>query len=271
MLNNDSLTDFLIRYKKETSYTIFGIWTLENISVIPDGNYIDSSLKKDERTFFLIHRNNFEKFENTFEILYNEMKYERKSLASIILLGANFSYDDSEDSGLSIYSSFGVSSYINHNEGAKKEIFKNILNKNVNEGNALISQFHDSFCFDKNKVYYGGATLFGIRKDFDLFMTDFFVNAEWFHTFGDWSSGNQGTPYDKKINQTFNIIDNSYNAILGWQINSSSLLRIEYTYLEYLKTGKIGAPAITVDNKKFISPNQIRKVEMFQLFYNYTF
>jgi len=259
MLNDNSLTSVFGIYKTEHSRTIVGLGTFDQI-LVPTGNYIDETLRKGgSYTAFAINTYEHNKFALTTEVLYNHIEYEKKDLADVTVGGVALVYDDSEDSGWSVYGVAGFSIYDNHNTDAKEAIYENTLGPKAPAGDYIASLYPSSFAIE-DKTYYGAATLLGARKDFSLYRTDFFVSAEWFHTYGDWSSGNQGNIYMCQSNQTFNIRDNSYFLNTGYIISDSMLLRFNVTYLEYDEQGKIGAPASTVPNDEYLGDGVIKEV-----------
>lgn len=268
ILNNNTLTSIFIKYEIGNSRTIVGIGTIDDI-LVNTGNYVDEVLEEDSYTVFIINTYNYNKFELISEALYTDMSYEGIAISEIYLLGFNFAWDDSEDSGLSLYGSVGLSLYDNHNTEAKNRIFTNALKENAPYGDYIMSKNPDSFAIE-NKKYYGGSHLFGARKDFSISTQEFFVNAEWFHTYGDWSSGNQGNIYFPKNNQMYSIRDDSYYINTGWVINDNTQLRLVYSYLEFKETGKIGGLMSTVPTKDYIS-EAFTKVEIIRVIFTYKF
>jgi hypothetical protein len=75
-----------------------------------------------------------------------------------------------------------------------------------------------------------------------------FINFEWFHTFGDWVSGNQGAPYTSNCNKMYNIRNNSYFVNYGIRLSKEQMITFSYSYLEFDDLQKIGS----IDN---VSPD----------------
>ena len=270
MLNDNNLASVFGLYKTNNSRTIFGLGTIDDI-LAPKGNYIDETLRQGgSYTAFLINTYKAtDKITITSELLYNRMTYEKIKIADVYLGGIATVYDDSEVSGWSFYNVIGASIYKNNNIAAKEEIFEHTLKDKAEYGDYIMAQYPNNFAIEKD-TYYGGAMLWGGRKDFSIARNDFFVSAEWFHTFGDWSSGNQGNIYLCQDNQIFNVRDNSYYAVFGWIINSSSLVRLSYTYLEFDESGVIGAPAKTVPTEDYIGC-PVKNVQIIRAIYSYKF
>jgi len=269
MLNDNTLAAVFAVYKEGNSRTIVGIGTIDE-TFINTGMYIDDALRQGGAyTIFAINTYKYERFTFTSEFLYNSLTYEKKDLSDIYQVGFATAWDDSENSGWSLYNVLGASIYDNHNEDAKEEIFKNVLGPKAKYGDYIMAKYPNNFAIE-NKKYYGAAMLWGFRKDFDIDRQEFFVTAEWFHTFGDWTSGNQGNIYLCQDNQVFNIRDDSYYATLGYIINDQATVKFVYTYSEYNEKGKIGAPASTVDTEDYIGP-QINKIEIIRFIFSYKF
>jgi len=269
MLNDNTLAAAFAVYKEGNSRTIVGIGTIDE-TFIDTGMYIDDALRKGGAyTIFAINTYNYEKFTFTSEFLYNSLTYEKKDLSDVYQFGFATAWDDSDNSGWSFYNVLGASIYDNHNEDAKEAIFKNVLGPKAKYGDYIMAKHPDNFAIE-NKKYYGAAMLWGFRKDFEIGRQEFFTTAEWFHTFGDWSSGNQGNIYLCQDNQVFNVRDDSYYVTLGYIINDQATVRLAYTYSEYDEKGKIGAPSSTVDTEDYIGP-QINKIEIMRIMFSYKF
>ena len=269
MLNDNTLLSLFSVYTTENSRTIIGIGTIDN-TFVNVGNYIDDSLRQGgSLTIFAINKITSGKFTVTSEFLYNYLTYEKKDLSDVYQVGIATEWDDSENSGWSFYNVLGTSIYYNHNEDAKEEIFKNTLGPKAEYGDYIMAKHPDNFAIE-NKKYYGAAMLWGFRKDFDIGKYEFFTSAEWFHTFGDWTSGNQGNIYLCRDNQTFNVRDNSYYITLGQTFSDTATVRLAYTYLEYNERGKIGAPASTVDTKDYIG-TQVNRIKIIKIMFSYKF
>ena len=265
MLNDNALTSVFVLINSNNTRNIFGIGTIDDI-LVPNGNYIDKRLEENSYTIFYINTYSYKKFHVITELLYNDIKYRKIDLADIYLAGVNISYDDSEYSGYSFYTTLGASLYNNHNYEAKNTILNDF-----NIPSYAPIYYPDSFTFDEDKNYYGAAFLVGGRKDFYINDYEFFINAEWFHTFGDWSSGNQGNLYQGgKCNQTFSIRDNAIYSRLGWIINNNQQLHFTYQYMQFKNSPTIGMPAKRVDKDKFIG-NYEGNVNLFQFNWLYKF
>ena len=237
ILNDSALTSVFALFEG-SSKTIVGIGTPEAL-IVPSGNFIDETLRDGSYTVFLINTYKNEKYKLISELLYNDMKFERKDLATVELAGVSLSWDDSANSGWSFFSSLGVSCYNNHNLDAK-----DVILEEFNIPSYLPKVKPESFTFDEDKDYYGAAFLLGTRKDFEVMDEDLFVNAEWFHTWGVWSSGNQGTLYNgAKYTQAFFVRNNSIYFNIGWTINDNQQISIMHQWIEMKNSPSIGMPA----------------------------
>jgi len=251
MLNDSVLTSVFATYKTENSRTILLLGTIDPL-LVPTGNYIDETLRQGgSYSIVLVNKLQMDKFELTTQVSFNHMEFEQKNLSDAWVSGMALVYDDSEDSGWSVYGVAGFSVYNNDNADSKSAIYDKVFKEKAPAGDYIASLYPNSFNFEK-KTYYGGASLLGARKDFSIGKQDFFVSGEWFHVYGDWISGNHGNIYMEQNNQTFNIRDNSYFLNLGYLITNNFMFRISTTYLEYEEQGKIGNLADTVPTEEFI-------------------
>ncbi len=275
-LNDNDLTSLFGIYKTSNSETIFGIGSMEEL-IVPTGEYISDNLKEGTKLYFIINTVEHDKWTFTNELFYVDMKYNNKDLSEIYLYGLGVSWDDTSESGLVVYNVAGASMYKNNSINAKDEIYTVLFSDNpygldgITYGNMVAAKYPDSFAIN-DETYYGGSNLLGFRYEMDYFPLETFINMEWFHTFGDWSSGNQGNMYNGKINQSFNVRDNSYYINFGILTTKNSLLRFSYTYAEYEEFGKIGAPASTVQAEDFLGGKSVRnKVEGIHVIFTYKF
>jgi len=269
MLNDSVLTAMFGVYKTQNSKTTFGIGTFDDL-ILPTGLYINEGVSDGGSfTYFIINKLEYNKWKIMNEFLSSHLVYEKKSLADAFNIGTSVIYDDSENSGLSLYGVIGMSVYANHNKDAKEAIYKNTLGPKAPYGDFIKSAHPNNFAFD-NKTYYGEATLLGFRKDFSLFREDFFINAEWFHTFNDWISGNQGNMYFPKNTQMSNVRNDSYFLNLGYNINNFNTIRMSYSILEFNEEGKIGNPSATLPSEDYIGVS-IKKASIFRVVYDFKF
>ncbi len=264
MLNDNTLTSIYALYETENSRTIFGIGTIDEL-LLSKGAYIEPALREGTVSAFVINNYTFGKYELISEFMYTDMKYNEKDISDIYLAGFSLAWDDSEESGLSLYGAVGGSIYQNNAINVKDELLEA---SSISPVGPLI--YSNNFTFD-NKTYYGASTLLGFRQDFDIQNEEFFINVEWFHTFGDWSSGNQGNLYDPAIGtQMYNIRDNSYYINLGYNINKDTQIRLSYSLLEFDETSTLGAPAVTVPNDDYIG-EQRGDMQFFSVNFTYKF
>ena len=180
------------------------------------------------------------------------------------MLGVGASWDDSENSGLILYSSAGVSATLNNSFNAKDEILA------VYEiPNYAPTFFPGSFSFDEGKWYYGASSLLGFRQDFEVLKTDNFINIEWFHTFGDWVSGNKGVPYTGNINQMDGVRNDSYFVNFGHYISAQAMVQITYNYIEFEETLTFGGGG-DVPVEDFIAP-RVKNSSFWNIIFTYKF
>jgi len=263
MLNDNNLASVFLLWKHNNNRLITGIGTVD--SLLPNGTYIADELKENSYTAFIIDTYTYNKFKFTNEFLYNSIYFEGVHTGDAYLLGSTIEYNDSEVSGVSIYTTIGASMYKNNSINAKQEIYKRF---GIPEGTELL--YPDSFAINDD-TYYGQALLIGFRKDFDIFSEEFYINAEYFHTFNDWSSGNQGNVYSGKATQTFNIRDNSYYINAGYNYNRNLQIKLIYQYIELEESSRIGAPMTTTPNKNYIIPIDLTYTDILSINFSYRF
>lgn len=275
-LNDNDLSAVFGIYKTENSKTIFGVGTMEEL-IAPTGEYISENLKEDTNIYFIINTYEQDKWTFTNQLMYVDMKYNKEDLSEVFLYGLGVSWDDTAESGLVVYNVAGASMYKNNSINAKDEIYTELFSENqygldgITYGNMVEATYPDSFAIN-DETYYGASNLLGFRYEMDHLPLETFINVEWFHTFGDWSSGNQGNLYNGKINQGFNIRDNAYYINYGILTSKNSLLRFTYSYLEFEEFGKIGAPASTLSAEDFLGGKPVRKkLEAIHVIFTYRF
>ena len=276
-IHDNDLTSIFAKYRTENSETIFGIGTLENI-IAPMGEYMVEDTKEDSMVYYIINTYENDKWTFVNELIMADMKYEKKDLNKVYTYGLGISWDDTTETGLVIYNVSGLSMLKNNSINVRSEILSNQFATNpmgvdgLTYGNMFESQYPDSFAFNTDTTY-GASNLLGFRYEVDYFPLETFVNVEWFHTMGDWTSGNRGNLYNGKINQSFNIRDNSYYVNFGVLTSKNSLLRLAYTYLEFEEFGKIGAASSTIDAEDFLGGKKaIRKhIDAIHLIFTYRF
>jgi len=269
-LNDNTLMAVFGIYTTENSKTIFGVGKMDQ-DMLETGNYISDYLRDETEIYFVINTYEHEKWSFTNQIMYINMKYDSKDLSDIYLYGLGVSWDDTAESGLVIYNVAAGSMYQNNSTNAKDEIFTNVFG-DTSTGEATQKAYPDSFALDNN-TYYGASNLLGLRYEMDLLTLETFINVEWFHTMGDWTSGNQGNIYNGKINQMFNIRDNAYYLNFGILTGKNSLLRFTYSYLEFNEVGKVGAPASTIPAEDFMGGNKVvvKSAESIHIIFTYKF
>ena len=266
MLNDSNLMSIFFRTKINNTKIVGGVGMLN--SFMPMGSYQLESMRKGTTTLFLTSDTYFNKNNNLRminEILYSNIKYNNKyNISKLYLLGTGLSYDDSLNTGLVYYGTFGISIYKNNNIDAKESILK--TNKIPNY---IYKNYPGQFDFN-NKTYIGAAYLLGIRKDFDIFKHDFYINLKWFHTYNDWTSANIGSPYNVSFNSTYNVRNNAYFAQIGLNINSKSSIGFSLEKIEVKKISKVGATMDTIPYKDSIFPLP-HEVNILKIKYIYRF
>jgi len=269
MLNDNNLISLFMKYYSGNNTILFGIGLLHD-KHLKTGDYIvDEISNTDSYSIFLIDTYQSDKFEFKNEILYNNLKFNGIPLSDVTLFGSSLVYDDSLYSGLSLYTNIGVSIYRNYNTNAKNDIYEATLKDKAPLGDYLQSIYPSSFIFEK-KTYYGGALMLGARKDFEIKNNEFFINAEWFHTINNWSSGNQGNIYTPKNNMMFSVRDDSYYLNIGYIYNDNTTFRISHTILNFEDKGKIGAPAVTIPAEEFLAPTA-KRINITRFIFSYRF
>jgi len=235
-----------VKYRfSDTNKVLAGIGLIDT-GFIPNGKYVNESKVKDSYGIFLIQTITNDKFKIINDFKYSSVMFDGKKTGAFYNLGTGISWDDSEYSGWTFYNTLAFSVYQNNSESLKDKI----LASNPKYTASTVRKFSSSFVFDNN-TYTGAANLFGFRKDLDIFEIESFINFEWFHTFGDWTSGNKGAPYNSNCNQISNIRNNSYFINYGIRISELTTLKINYTYLEFDEIVNIGAPSSTPVKESF--------------------
>ena len=226
-----------IKYQFNDSNKLLIGAALADTGFIPTGHYTNIHNTKNTNGLFIIQNLLHDKFEIINEFIYRNVYYEGIHSGDVYSYGSGVSWDDSEYSGWTFYDVINFSLYKNNTIAVKSQMLSNIPP-------AALTAYPDSFAFDNN-TYTGGANLLGLRKDFDLFNIDSFINLEWFHVFGDWTSANRGALYNSNYNQVSNIRHNSYFINYGIRLSELSTLKLSYTYLEFDEALNIGAPSST--------------------------
>ena len=276
-INDNDLTSVFLQYKSLNSTTIFAVSTLDDV-LVPTGDYIEETLTEDTMVYSIINDYKVnDEINMVTELMYIDMKYDGKDLSEIMLGGVGLSWDDSMNSGFVFYNVLSGSIYKNKSTSAESEIYNNLFSDNSygltpeQMGAYLNSTYPNSFAINDDYLY-GASNLFGIKYEMDYFPIDTFINVEWFHTMGDWTSGNQGNPYTTKHNQVWNIRDNSYYIEFGIVPLKNTTIRASYTYMEYEEVGKIGAPADTIDPDEFLGGRPVViKDQIIHLIFTYRF
>ena len=235
-----------VKYRFNDNNKILAGIGLIDTGFIPNGIYIDEHQVDNSYGTFLIQTINNDKFKIINDFKYTMVMFDKVKTGEAYNIGTGISWDDSEYSGWTFYNTLAFSIYKNNSIKVKDKI----LSSNPKYTTSAINKFSSSFVFDNN-TYHGAANLFGFRKDFDIFNIESFINFEWFHTFGDWSSGNKGAPYNSNCNQISNIRDNSYFINYGIRISELATFQINYTYLEFDEIKNIGAPSSTPVKESF--------------------
>ena len=271
-LNDNDLAGIFGTYKTDNSLTIFGVGNLVNNKVVPTGNYIDASIKEATTVYFIVNTLQYNKWSFTNELMYSDMKYNKQKLADALLTGISASWDDSMNSGIVVYDVVGGSIYSKKTNNKTNDEFYIDHFGSVSKGEYLERTFPHSFAMN-NDTYYGGSNLLGLRYEIDYLPFESFINVEWFHTFNDWISGNQGNLYNGKINQTYNIRDNSYYVNYGILTSKNSLLRFTYSYIEFSETGRVGALASGIKSEDFFDGTipVRKKIEAIHVIFTYKF
>ena len=275
LINDSVLTSVFVVHRYGNSKTIFGAGTPYHL-IVNTGNYIDPTLREDAYSIFLINTYKIEKWEIISEYLYNDIRYNQKQLAEDHLIGATISWDDSENSGLSLYGTAAGCFWDGKQSNSKDEIYNTYFSDNdyglpaSYYGEIVKSKYPDNFALEDQKSY-GAAHMLGVRQDFDIGTKEFFINAEWMRTYGNYISGNQGTFYLGKNNQFYNIRDNSYYIQVGWIVNENLRFRLSHEMVEMKREGKIGNPGLTVPVEQSLRAEKINRINVTNLIMTYKF
>jgi len=234
----DPLAIFL-KYKfNDNNKILIGAGILDT-GFIPTGQYVNKHNVDKSYGIWATQTLRYDKIKIINDIKYTNVFYDSIQAGEFYNAGTGISFDDSEYSGWSFYNVLAFSLYKNNSIAVKEQIIKNY---GITQEDMEL--YPSSFVFD-NKTYTGAANLLGFRKDLDLFDFESFVNFEWFHLFGDWTSANKGALYNSNCTQVSNIRDNSYFINYGIRVNELTTVKINYTFIEFSEIQNIGAPSAT--------------------------
>ncbi|MEA2099850.1 MAG: hypothetical protein U9P72_06960 [Campylobacterota bacterium] len=257
----DPLAIFMKYRFSDTNKILAGIGVLDT-GFIPGGKYIDEHHLKNSFGVFVTQTIVDDKLKIINDFKYTDVYYDGKQAGEFYNLGVGLSYDDSEYSGWTFYNALAFSLYENNSINVKDEILNNIGLSGVPSG------FENSFIFD-NERYTGASNIFGFRKDVDILDFESFINFEWFHIFGDWTSANKGALYNSNCTQVSNIRDDSFFINYGIRISELTTFKINYSYIQFDKIENIGAPSSTPVDESFGS--QRSSVEILKISFSYKF
>jgi len=252
-------------YKINQEQSLFFSLSQIDTMGIPAGTYVVDQIKDKTKGFAVLHKYNNGKIKTTTEYVYTDVYYTDIKISTTSAFGFGIAYDDSENSGWTIYDTVGVS-YIKNNSSKAKDIM--MKDGNIPTGTDLA--YPSSFNWGTGERQTGAANLLGIRKDFETFGTDSFLNFEWFHTEGDWISSNVGAPYTGNCNQIYNIRNNSYFINYGYRLGKNMFMQLNYTYLEFDDAQQVGGMGTTVPQNEFIGIQRVN-TEITKLIFSYKF
>lgn len=269
LLNDSVLNAVFALYKTENSRTIFGWGTPEQIFGVNSGDYTQDELKEDCYSVFAINTYNKDKFKYTTQAIYHKLNFDKNKLGDTGNLNVNVVWDDSEETGLSLYGTVAASYWRSEAKHSKESIENLYFGRQAAQlgipatalGSASVARSPQSFEYNKYDTF-GGAHQLGFRYDFEVKDTEFFVNAEWTHVYGNWMSGSPGSFYLGKNNSMYNMRDNSYYAQVGWVVNQNLRIRLSHTIVEIDESSVIGAPAKTIPHYQSIKTDKITKQTM---------
>ncbi len=263
ILSDGNPLSLFVKHKINDNNNIISSIGTQDSGVIPNGHYITEDMKEDTKNLMIIHNYDNDKFHMKNEILHLHAYYKGTHMVTNTLLGTGMSYDDSEYSGWTVYNSIGLSYTDSHSSNIKNQLLKDKgISQQAYNNNLESFDFSDS-------THTGASSLLGARKDFETFGNDSFLNFEWFHTFGDWVSGNRGAPYTGNCNYISNIRDNSYFVNYGYRLGKDMFMQVNYTYLEFDKMTVIGSPA-SITTSEFMGP-QRDSTEITKISFSYKF
>jgi hypothetical protein len=252
-------------YKINQEHSIFLSISQIDTMGIPSGTYVVEQIEDKTKGFAIVHKFKKDKIKTTAQYVYTDVYYTDIKISTTSAFGFGIAYDDSEDSGWTIYDTVGYSLIQNNSSKAKDLLMKD---GNIPAGTDLA--FPNNFNWGTGQTQTGAANLLGIRKDFETFGTDSFLNFEWFHTEGDWISSNVGAPYTGNCNQIYNIRNNSYFFNYGYRLGKNMFMQVNYTYLEFDEAQQIGGMGTTIPQNDFIGVQKVNS-EITKLVFSYKF
>lgn len=247
IINDINLLSAFVKYQINPDNDIMLAYHQVDTGFVNVGKYSNEHIKDKTKGFGIIQNIKDGKYKMVNQLFFIDTYYDGEPYGEILNLGTGISWDDSEYSGWSLYGSFGVSTLFSNSANIKDVLLGRHDGQGQGPGQGQGGGIEDKFpyIFDfTTDNRYGAASLLGFRYDIDeLFGMGSFVNAEWFHTFNDWVSGNHGEPYSSNCNQLYNIRDNSYFVQYGVILADGLQLSVSYTYLEFEEAIKHGSPA----------------------------
>ena len=261
--NNDLLSAFLTYSFNSNNFIIIGLGT-HNSYIIPSGNYMSEKLE-DTMTNFLIFKHKKNKYQVILEMMYSDEKYTNVDVGYSLIGGMGISWDDSMESGWTIYNINGLSYF---NSKISRIADRLLSDNNINP--QLVVDFPEQFALDDDE-YYGASILLGFRKDLDIFPLETMINFEWFHTFGDWGSNNRGTPYTSNGNQSYDVKNDSFFLNFGITLSNNSILKFNYTFIEHLRVSKFGKKIESIASEDSIFTPDIQSQEIFKIEWKHKF
>jgi len=257
----DPLAIFM-KYKiSEDNQILFGAGYIDT-HFVPSGKYYNQHNLHKTYGIFAKQIMYVDKFQILNDLTYTKAMYNKKDAGEFYGYGFGISWDDSEYSGLTVYNTLGLSLYKNNSINVQSDILSDL------GLGAVPPLYAANFSFDTNR-YTGAANLLGFRKDIDYFDFESFINLEWFHVMGDWTSANKGSPYHGDGNYMSNIRDNSYYIAYGIKVNRDISVRLSYSYMEFDEKENIGAPS-SVPSENSYGP-QLSSINLTKLIFYYNF
>jgi len=253
------------KFKINENHKILVNFSQTNTLNIPSGMHAIPHLIDNTKGMAVIHKFSKGKIHATTEYIYANTYYTKHKIAESNTIGFGIVYDDSEFSGWSIYDSIGFSRIKNLSNNAK---FEMLADSEIDP--KMVKTAPSSFNFGTGKIQLSAANLLGIRKDFETFGNESFINFEWFHTKGGWLSSNVGAPYTGNCTQLFDIRNNSYFINYGYRLGKSTFMQINYAYLESKEALQIGGVGSSLSQEEYIGI-QRKKTEITKIVFSYRF
>lgn len=220
---------------------------------IPAGKFCANGIEMEGESLII------ENGTHTFEVLHSSITKEYP-LGDFYMVGYSYFHDGTLDTGFSYYGSI-VGSYMDKAALDVQPLFDS------GKLNPIIYQMYpEAFEFDTN-TYTGYAIDLGVRFDDELFNKEIWYCAEYFHRYGDFISGNYGSPHLGKYDKSFEA-NSDLKFVFGTRIDNNSRMLLTLEKKEFS-----GYPTKGYDGRMIISDifDEPKSTDIIKLEYNIKF